>query len=851
MYKAVSTNIGTESVILQLDGNISCDSSIISESQCSCCDRISRWDNSSISDHESEILGLPIPVVMNFSKGDSTDRLSSPPWYEEYNPWWPDPWQSKLNRKTIKRDNRVAKSEFLPTISVSNMRSLGPKVKNFRIDMIEREISAALLSEVWEKASCNKQQFEIEKMFQLDGLKYISTPRTQKRGGGAAIVVNTEKFSLEKIDVSIPHNLEVVWGLIRPKKITANIREIIIGAFYSPPSSRKNSKLLDHMMSTTHYLLSKYPNAGLVLGGDKNSLNIAPLVSGLPRMRQIVTRPTYKQKILDVIITNMHALYSVPVIAPPVQPDNPQYGVPSDHSTVVAVPLAQGKVLETREYISRTFRPLPESGLKEFGQWICLEGWEDIPEKASPTEQVSKFEEKIFKKLDTILPPKTVKINPNWDKPYITLELKKMDRQIKRQYRRHGKSEKYIKMKMTYDLKMKKAAQAYLDKNVQSLKEDDPGRAYTNLKKMAAQPGDGSSESNFTLLSHLSENLSCQESVERIAQHFSQISQEFPPLNIDSLPVKVKAKISAPIMPDQLPDIPDHLVYQKIKSSKKPRSGVPRDLPRRIVKEFAPELAKPAGKILRSIVTSGQWPKQWRTEFGTPIQKQQNPISEDHLRIISLTPYLSKVCEQFVIIWLLEHIGHKLDWGQYGGVKGSSISHYLIDFVNFILFNQDLKVPHAVIAAMVDFQKAFNKINHNVIITLLSEMGVPGWLLRIVAGFLTDREMIVRHNGCNSSRQSLPGGGPQGTRLGLFIFLILINAAGFSHLEKHMGVKMTGNMNKRTPIPHIHMKYIDDLSLAESVNLKEALMVNPNPTHPLQYHDRTHHLLPTSGLQLY
>ena len=52
--------------------------------------------------------------------------------------------------------------------------------------------------------------------------------------------------------------------------------------------------------------------------------------------------------------------------------------------------------------------------------------------------------------------------------------------------------------------------------------------------------------------------------------------------------------------------------------------------------------------------------------------------------------------------------------------------HCLIDFVNFILYNQDLTIPHAVVAMMVDFSKAFNRINHNIIITILSETGVPG-----------------------------------------------------------------------------------------------------------------------------
>ena len=123
-------------------------------------------------------------------------------------------------------------------------------------------------------------------------------------------------------------------------------------------------------------------------------------------------------------------------------------------------------------------------------------------------------------------------------------------------------------------------------------------------------------------------------------------------------------------------------------------------------------------------------------------------------------------------------------------------------------------------------------------------MGVPGWLLNIVIAFLTDRELIVRHKGGSSSRKALPGGGPQGTKLGLLLFLILINAVGYPNLEENLGGKVTEKLGKRVPLRNIHMKYVDDLSLAQAINLKECLIPNPNPTHPQAYHDRTNHTLP-------
>ena len=67
----------------------------------------------------------------------------------------------------------------------------------------------------------------------------------------------------------------------------------------------------------------------------------------------------------------------------------------------------------------------------------------------------------------------------------------------------------------------------------------------------------------------------------------------------------------------------------------------------------------------------------------------------------------------------MTEIGHLIDFRQYGGLKGNSITHYLIEFLTFILMNQDNTDQTAVLACLVDFSKAFNRQNHNILITKL------------------------------------------------------------------------------------------------------------------------------------
>ena len=56
----------------------------------------------------------------------------------------------------------------------------------------------------------------------------------------------------------------------------------------------------------------------------------------------------------------------------------------------------------------------------------------------------------------------------------------------------------------------------------------------------------------------------------------------------------------------------------------------------------------------------------------------------------------------------MQFVKHKLDPDQFGGQKGNSISHYLIELTNFILYNQDLKDPQATLAVFLDYKQGYN-----------------------------------------------------------------------------------------------------------------------------------------------
>ena len=714
------------------------------------------------------------------------------------------------------------------------MRSLFPKIDNFALDMNERESDLTFLTEVWEKLENKKHQFRLEELLELKGIQYISTPRPgAKRGGGAAIAVRKGKFSITKLNIPTPGAVEVVWGLLKPTTITGKVSKIIACCFYSPPRSKKNSALLNHLTTTLQSLLTTHPNAGVVISGDRNSIDIHSLLRIDPSLRQMVKNPTRGLKILDVILSNLHCFYDDPQIVPPIIPDCANKGVPSDHSGVFATPLTntnQQRCAKVKKYI----RPLPKSLIEIFGQKLENQTLDFLNSALTPTELVELLQSYFKAAVEGTFPLKKIVVSPD-DKPWFTEDLRKLKRQRQRIYLKHGKSPAYCKVMQKFEEMMASERNKYKDKILRELAEGKRGSSYAGLKKLSMAPGD-ISETGFQLPNHVEQGWSNQQSVEAIADFFAQVSQEYAPLNIQELPPNVRAHLSLDNKAG--PNLSTYDVYSHIVKAKKPNGVVPGDLPKKLTKLFPEHLTIPATLIFNKITQSKLYPSQWKVENQIPIPKVYPPESENDLRNIAKTQFLSKVYESFVADWLLPIIQPFLDPGQCG-MKGFSITHYLIKLLHFTHSVLDRNQPHAVLAACIDFSKAFNRVSHNLLVQDLYDMHTPPWLLNILVSYLSGRSMVMSHMGHLSTSKALPGGGPQGALLGGIIFIIKFNGA---FLRPPIPPHIRGPISKSTAMK---VKYVDDGTVAVSLNLKKCLIPDPvQRPRPFTSNERNQLILP-------
>lgn len=158
-----------------------------------------------------------------------------------------------------------------------------------------------------------------------------------------------------------------------------------------------------------------------------------------------------------------------------------------------------------------------------------------------------------------------------------------------------------------------------------------------------------------------------------------------------------------------------------------------------------------------------------------PLYKADDPSLINNYRPVSVLPCLSKIFEKIMYNRLLEFIDHcnlLYDY-QFGFRKGRSTTMAMSHIINKIM--QALDKGEFAIGVFLDFSKAFDTVNFDILFRKLDKYGVRGTALEWFKSYLHNRKQYVKYEGSKSSELIIKCGVPQGSILGPLLFLLYIN----------------------------------------------------------------------------
>ena len=652
-------------------------------------------------------------------------------------------------------DNQYKDAQSYPPGSLSlftaNARSLVPKLESLFDCMTERNADFGVITETWvgEGKQLSDLTDELKHAYSLGIISRSRTNNAQngRAYGGVALVFRLSRACFKHYDMPNPDDYEVLATVgsvsnIKPK--------IFCLSCYAPPNigSLRARGTITYISDLVAEAKRALGDVLIVVSGDFNQWGVQDLLDEHPDLSEVDHGPTRQGRSIDRSFLNFPRAVTESGTSVPLETEE---GMKSDHR--VAFIRASFEV-EMAKKITFSYRAFTPEGATKFAEALDNYSWDKVYSEASVDGKAAAFQAALDSLMDDCFQWRTTTRRED-EEPWVDDFLKKLWKRRRKVYDRDGRSTLWRTLSRKASKRYAKRMAKFLELQKKNLTGGEASRRFFKLVKnysSCEKPKDFDVRALYP-------GKEDREVAEKLADHFTTISAEFdgldqggPPTGDDNVP---------------LPQLTTDQVATRLRIFKKPRGTVRGDIFPGLVTKHNVLLAAPLTHIYNAISSTGQWPSGWKTEFVTPIPKIPHPQSANDLRNISCTLLISKVYESFLLNWLGAQTG--LRENQYGGVKGSGSEHLLVRMWQDAL--QALEDPRAaVLLTSIDFAKAFNRLDFNHCLRTLRDKGASNGALKVVASFLTGRNMMVKIGSSLSAPRPVLGGVPQGSILGVFLF---------------------------------------------------------------------------------